>query len=779
MATPSEIDAQVRLERDQIKKGLEKLHSNTKKLERKDYASASVYGVTSIQALIPIVAKSLDKEKSHLRERHTGYAFRDIIQFLSDLEPEVAAAIGCKVTFDKVFSPKKGASKLQSVTDAIGTAIENECLIRHYERECPNLLRVIKERYWHEACGTAQKVKVVKNRINKKEDVDLWRPWGSERRIRLGGWLLDHICRADDWFTRTTLWEGKKRSNYVIPTPHFIEIKDKVMRDAELFSPIALPMLIEPNDWSNDKAGGYLLNECMRGYPMVRRGKCRLLQGETPIAFLNHVQKTAYKLNDFVVDVAEELMEKGVKIGKFVPVFEMPLPPKPVDIATNKESRHDYNRRAAEVYNINAKAFQKSCRTRMIMNAVKMFKGKIFFQPHSLDYRGRCYPIPSVLSMQDTDFAKSLLNFAESAFITPEAEDWIRFQCATTAGLDKEPIDIRLKWTYENEDRICRVAQDPIGNLSDWADVEEPWCFLAACDAMYHEIILCDRQMTCLPIATDATASGLQVLAGLSRDASTAKLCNVIPSERPQDAYKKVAETAKPNIPQHLQQYWDRKAVKRVVMTLPYAAQIYSNRIYIREAFKDRDIDVEKDDLTVCVKAVRESMAEVFPGPMRVMHWIQSEVCKAIDRGAEQLQWVTPSGFVVTQRLMKSKTKEISLSLLGRCRVAIATEEEEKVDRQHHKNATSANLIHSLDSSLLHLSAIRFHAPIALIHDSVVCRATDMSTLSTIVRETYMHLFAENDYLHTFSEHIGAETKPPIIGDLEPESVIESTYFFC
>ena len=57
--------------------------------------------------------------------------------------------------------------------------------------------------------------------------------------------------------------------------------------------------------------------------------------------------------------------------------------------------------------------------------------------------------------------------------------------------------------------------------------------------------------------------------------------------------------------------------------------------------------------------------------------------------------------------------------------------------------------------------------------------ATDMSVLSTIVRETYMHLFAEHDYLKDFAAQIGAESEPPIIGDLVPSSVIKSTYFFC
>jgi hypothetical protein len=42
-----------------------------------------------------------------------------------------------------------------------------------------------------------------------------------------------------------------------------------------------------------------------------------------------------------------------------------------------------------------------------------------------------------------------------------------------------------------------------------------------------------------------------------------------------------------------------------------------------------------------------------------------------------------------------------------------------------------------------------------------------------------MHLFAEHDYLSDWAKQIGAITDPPIIGDLEPSSVIDSTYFFC
>jgi len=214
-------------------------------------------------------------------------------------------------------------------------------------------------------------------------------------------------------------------------------------------------------------------------------------------------------------------------------------------------------------------------------------------------------------------------------------------------------------------------------------------------------------------------------------------------------------------------------------MTIPYNAKPFSNRTYIRDALKEAGIDIDKDDLTVTVKAVRDAMNTIVPGPMSVMKWIEDEVAKAFKRGVEQLQWTTPSGFIVNQRIQKKKIETLQLKLLGRVAMSVASEDPNKPDKTRHKAATAPNLIHSLDATLLHISALRFCAPIALIHDSVLCRATDMTTLSSIVRETYMELFAKNDYLKDFADAIEAETEPPIIGDLEPSDVIDSTYFFC
>ena len=779
MPTPAQIDEQINHERDAIAQGLKRLRDNTKNLEEKSYASASIYGITTIDALLPLVVNRIKETNTRIHEGHTGVSFREIKKYLADIEPLAAAAITCKITIDKVFSHKEESNQIVNVCDAIGKGVENECQMRHYERHAPGLLNTLKKNYWHKSIGTDQKIVVIQTLMNRYE-VQQWKSWGRGNRVKLGGWLLSCVIETSKWFDKEIRRVGRKTNSYVVPTPEFMAIKDEVMNNAELFSPLAWPMLIEPNDWTAEKPGGYLLNEIMRGHDMVRRSESSRIQGEKPFEFLNKIQKVAYTLNPFVVEVAEVLQRKGIKVGKFLPICHHDLPPKPVDIADNDISRKKYRREAAEVMNRQAQEFKKSCRTRMTMETVERFKNKEkFYIPWSFDYRGRVYPIPAFLTPQDTDFGKSLLRFADESFMDEEAERWLRFDVSTKYGLDKETLNDRLAWTYENEWLIERVATDPIGNLSDWEGAEEPWQFLASCDEFYHCVIKRDRISTGLPVAIDATCSGLQILAGLAKDKSTAKLVNVIPSDKPQDAYKVIAETSKPNIPEKIRSHWDRKCTKRTVMTIPYNAKPFSNRSYISEALKDKGIEIDKEDLTQTVKAVRDAMDIIVPGPMKVMKWIEAEVSNAIKRGVKELQWVTPSGFIVSQQIYKKEYERITLQVLGQCNMRASTGDSEVVDKARHKAATAPNLIHSLDASLLCLSALDFNHPLALIHDSVLCRSTDMTELSKIVREKYMHLFAEHDYLTDFAHQIGAETEPPIIGDLKPSEVIESTYFFC
>jgi len=501
------IEEQLQLERDQISQGLKSLTDNTIKLENQSYASASVYGIASIDTILPLVVEEIKNTHNRIHAGHTGIAFKEIHQYLADLEPLAAAAIACKVTFDKVFSFKEGSNYATNVCDSIGHAVEDECQMRYYENVAPALLTTLKNNYWHESKGTKYKLVSIQTLMNKS-NVENWKQWGRAIRVKLGGWLLDCIMESSGWFYHQKLREGRKTITYVIPTPEFLDIKDEVIANAELFSPLAWPMLIPPKDWTNETNGGYMLNEVMKGHDLVRRGERHRIQGDTPLDFLNKIQKVGYKLNPFIVKVAKLLQKKEVVVGKFLPVIHYDLPPKPFDIAENEEARKSYRKAARQVMDRQAQETRRSCRTRMTMKAVDKFKDKKeFFIPWSFDYRGRAYPIPAFLTPQDTDFGKSLLVFANESVVTIDSHKWLAFQVATTYGHDKETWDFRQNWVNDNILLITQVATDPIDYLPEWEAADEPWQFLAACEEYYACVIKGTRKTTSLCVSTDATCS--------------------------------------------------------------------------------------------------------------------------------------------------------------------------------------------------------------------------------------------------------------------------------
>ena len=776
MLTEKQIDDQQEFERKQISGGLQKLRSNTTKLEEKTYASATVYGSACVNSIMPDLIAFIDSKK----ERYKTIGARDNVllhKHVFPAETAVQALLTCKVVFDHVFSPQQKKHSVTTIAMAIGAALEAEAQMEYYDKEAPALLATLKKNYWHQAKGTEYKRKCIQTLMHK-QNITPWIRWDTATKVKVGTFLMDCLMEVSGWFERDLRRKGRKTVAVFIPSELLIKQHADIMRMAELFSPLAKPMCIPPRNWNPLQDGGYYLNDLTRCHNFIRRSNHALIQGEIPYEFINKIQKVSYKLNPFIVKVAKELEERGVSVGKFRPVIQHEIPPKPPEEAS-KEVWKSWKKEATIARNLQAAEVRKSCRTRMTMEVVREFEGKEYYIPWSFDYRGRAYPIPNLLTPQDTDFGKSLILFSEGKKITKKGMDWIKFQLATTYGLDKATMQERLDWIENGENRelVHRVWSDPIGNIADWENADEPWLFLAAC-VEWYELYYEHRDETHLPVAVDATCSGLQILAGLAKDASTAVMVNVIGSEKPQDAYATIASRSVEAIPDRLKPHWDRKVTKRCVMTIPYNAKPFSNRSYIRDAFKEKGIDVEKEELTQCVSAVRAAMNVVVPGAMRVMKWIEQEVSRAIKSGADEIRWTTPSGFIVRQRLMKTAKQIIQTQLMGRCAVHISGAET-GVDLKHHKNATAPNLIHSLDASLLHIAVMETNFPIALIHDSVLCRATDMCKLSTLVRKTYMRLFAEHEPLTDFALAIGAEEQPPIIGDLKPEAVIDSQYFFC
>ena len=782
MVTHTNLQRQFLLEQEAISCGRQRLHDSIEKLEGKSYASASVYGVSSIREALPHLVKTVDETFYKLKNGQAGKYYAEISEHLSQLEPLAISTIILKITFDRVFSTLKGANLITPTIVAIGSALEAECKFRWYKSEYPGLMTYIDNKYFHEACGTAQKQVIASQKFGERGI--RWKGWSLKSKASLGRWGLCIVMETTNWFTINKRKPHRKRYEYrVVPTPEFNERRTELIKSAELFAGIPWPMLVVPDDWGYNEEGeiiygGYLTNRMMRGHDLTRKGNPTIIHGETPMNFLNKLQRVKYCVNLHVLDVAEEMRSRGRVIGKFIPISPATKLPRPADADDNEQSNLAWRRAMAEAYNADRINFKRSVRTRTQLEAAEKFKDDVFHLCWSFDYRGRAYPIPAFLTPQDTDFGKALLRFADEASVTDEAELWLSFQVATTFGLDKCTLEDRHQWVAENVDLITKVATDPIRFLSDWESVDEPWQFMAACHEYYHCCIKKDKETTGLMVAVDATCSGLQILAGLARDRSTAELVNVVPSEKPSDAYQAVADKAKEFLPTYMHPWMDRSVCKRTVMTIPYNATKDSSRKYIREALLEKQIDPAKDELTQIVNAVYQSMDSIVPGPMQVMRWIKKHVGLYIRNGAKEVQWVTPSGFIVNQKRDDIETTRMELQLLGRTSIRLPNGKS-KPSPNKHKSSTAPNYIHSFDASILHRSFTKFDEPFTVIHDSVLCRAGDMGTLNRLVRETYTNIFSEECWLSRFAETIQASEPPPIVGTLDPKVVSNSTYFFC
>ena len=158
MATPQQIDEQVKLERLQVSMGIEQLRKNTKQLEDKSYASASVYGHSSIAELLPHLVRHLHKTDARLKERKVGHQLKEINQYIFSVDFESSSLIALKTVFDQVFSSRRNADLVTNVTTMIGQNLEDECQMRYYEKNYPGFLASIKKAYWHDSIGTRQKL---------------------------------------------------------------------------------------------------------------------------------------------------------------------------------------------------------------------------------------------------------------------------------------------------------------------------------------------------------------------------------------------------------------------------------------------------------------------------------------------------------------------------------------------------------------------------------------------------------------------------------------------
>jgi DNA-directed RNA polymerase len=790
--TDTLVQRQWELERSAKAEAVKRLKERTKKAEDNNYASSTVYGKAFIAAALDDVATLIAEKRVNLtrgpgQDRAAAGQYVADMNFVKHMDVYVLALITAKMVLDhsKVSTPR---NTYQMLCNMIGNKVYDEYLLLEFERKYPKEFEWTKKDQKSRRKGYAYAMADFRARMRKVAmEIPRW-PNGTKHRV--GAWLLDRLAESTGWiiFPRPLQERRTKRHLLVVTTPTFNEARMALLEQAEKLAWCRWPMVCEPLPWSDSRRGGYLAAELRSTTKLVRSRRpggpmCPLkpeLDGTPALAMLNNLQRTPYRINRVVYEVARECQEKGVSIGKFSQMRPIDPPVKPDWETASDEAKIEYRRSRTQIEDHNHSIATKNYVSDECMYVAEriMEIQDVFWVPWSFDYRGRVYPLVTSLSPQGTDFEKALIR-CHAAEPGPINEYWLAFQVATTYGLDKASMDERQQWVKGNLDLISRIANDPFTYRGEWSDAEEPWCFLASCVEYNDCVIEKTKTTSTLLISVDATCSGLQHLSALTLDRSAAELVNVVPTPKPTDAYKVVADKAKDHLPSSVHHLLTRKVAKRTVMTVPYGVSLISARDYIRQELpKELPEGVTLSDV---VKAVyQKAIPAVIPGPIRAMGYIQrsvSEVVKA--SGQTFISWVTPSGFRVVQDLRAEKTERINTKLLGsRIRTELRVELD-KPDVAHHKGASAPNLIHSLDASLLHLVFAKETRPFSVIHDCILMRSCDMDYINQRIRDVFVDIYSK-PVLKDWAAQIGAPFDESVmINTLDINESRNSPHLFC
>ena len=488
------------------------------------------------------------------------------------------------------------------------------------------------------------------------------------------------------------------------------------------------------------------------------------------------MQHTEWKINKDIYAVIKTCMDNDFHLGKLPTnpqTIELPI--KPVDIDTNKEALIKWKREASKVYSDRAKQNSKFIQVRQIMQEAEMLLNKGgFFYPYQLDFRGRIYPKPAMLSPQSADYSRALLKFKFGKRIGDNFDTFAVAGAGLFGEADKEELPIRVQWVKDNAQKIIDCANKPLEH-SWWASADKSYCFLAWCFEFreYAKTEYSDSFITTLPIQADCSNSGLQHYSAMMRDEFGGKATNLVPLNKPSDVYNIVANKVMDklkHIDKPLAKLWldyrvDRKICKKPVMCLPYSLTRYSCRQYLEDhIIKEKNERGKQhefgDDLFKATQFLTPivwlSINEVVVGARQIMNYLKT-ISRLVASENLPVTWTTPLGFPVQMMCYKKESKRVKTKMGDSIVKLSIASDTGVIDKRKTSQSVCPNFIHSLDAAVLQLAVVKAKEQgvdnFSMIHDSFGCTVSDNQIMAKAIRDSFCEIYKE-DVLQKFANEM-------------------------
>lgn len=775
-----------------------------------------------------VAARLKDWTTRPLKGCHQGRRL-EVREAFKTIGIDKAAAFAAGFIVDAVISDSADKLTVDTLTKRLGKALYEEAWMTSIVKANPERVKYHRK-YLR---SRTKKRKVVQKIANAAlDDMD------EEQRDQVIDWPLDIISIIGQLLVVFFVQEsgivevvrfhrkGKPQRKLVLTsaTNDWLDTQEGLARQ---ITPVNLPMITPPRDWTTADDGGYPDGFMGRRFLMSTDSRpvlTRFANSECPevYAAVNTAQRTAWAVNELVLDVFRTAVtQRWCYDSLRLPMYETAEPPKrPEGLEYGDPEYKVWRREYVIAQRAKARNIRLSIQCSRILHLAEVYLGSPMYFVHMLDFRGRMYPLGGFLQYQGDDRQRGLLRFDTGKPIdTQEAEDWFLIHGANSWGADKLPFPDRVAWVEEHRQDIIAVANDPIGNRW-WIEADKPWQFLAWCFEAASFFRVGRGFYSYLPIGMDGSNNGLQLYSLLLRDTGGAIATNCAPSETPQDIYQDVANAVNARLrdlmksagalSEHkrwatrLIEYWPeglpRSAVKRPVMTLPYGATRHSCQRYLVAWYHDEVRGKRLDPppfpendaykaFTYFGSIVWEEIKKRVGGAVAAMEWLHECCDKVLKRKAGaglSVQWTTPTGLTVIQRYKKGIRRDMKM-ILGKAVRITYKEPSPTTDTAKSRNGIAPNFVHSLDAALMVRTVNecrrRGVESFMMIHDSFSTHAADAPLMSEVLREEAVKLF-QQDLLTSFRDELqltyGVDlADPPEAGDFDITQLRHAKYFFA
>lgn len=798
---------QIQLEEEQVEIGVRKYREQLLKSTPADMPP----GIALLNRCLTPFCKAIEEFKL---PRRGGAKLGHIRTFFRLFETEELAFIAAKRIIESISIVEPVQRTAIGIADRLIQHLE----YKKFKQQNPAYLNIV-ERNLKTSNQRHKRVVILyaKRKIGIEDT-----SWSSQDKLHMGIKLIDLFIESTGLVQRVqeSSKRGKQGRLLLQASDEVLAWLEKQHARCELLDPMYLPMIVPPKDWTNPYDGGYYTLPLTFVKTRNKEALKDLENHPMPLEYaaVNALQRTPWRINKNIYKVMKEVWDAGESLGDLPQQTEEPLPTAPwssdEEFQWLKENHpevvKEWKHSAAKVYErrISERSKRIALATKLWIAEKFLSEPEIYFC-WTLDWRGRKYPVQSYINPQGDDSGRALIEFAEGKPLGERGVFWLKIHLANCFGVDKVSFEERVKWVDDHKLAILDSAYNPLDGNRLWCNADSPYTFLAACLEFAG---YCKEGVTYkshLPISLDGSCNGLQNFSAMLRDEVGGRAVNLIPQDKPNDIYQRVAEVLSKQVEEDAlngdedAQVWvgkiDRGITKRGVMTFVYGAKKYGMKDQLLDELVKRDkpsatyLEVE-DNFKPCsylANRLYESIGSVVIAAKAAMDWLQ-EVARICSKSDQAIVWTTPSGFRPRQEYFKQLFIRVS-TFWGNTRIRLGLNEDlPQLDRRKQAAGIAPNFVHSMDSSHLTLTINKcleegIHN-FCMIHDSYGTHACDTDKLSEILREMFIKQYSI-DVLEAFRQEIinqlpSEELKQqipelPPKGNLDLSLVRESKYFFA